>query len=248
MSTMFLSLYKDFNMDNIRIKLVREHFKLSQAKFAIQLGISQQTYANYESGKALVPDSIKQKLFVLGINLNWLVTGQGNMLLSDTTPVSYTPVQKDDEYITATGKTYPVSIPDGGLSIPILASKVSAGPGEEWLPINFREHERLPIIERFIRPYKKDLVFSAEVRGDSMTGIQLFDGDMVVAVRGYTDGEGIFVLTIDDEVYVKRLQWNPASKRIVVKSENERYEPFEIEPERITILGKVIGWLHRHPY
>ena len=232
-----------------RLKILRNSLNLSQRKIADILHIPQTTYANYESGKANIPDDLKIRLFSLfSVNLNWLVTGEGNMLLSDTTPVSYTPVQKNDEYITATGKTYPVSIPDGGLSIPILASKVSAGPGEEWLPINFRENERLPIIERFIRPYKKDLVVSAEVRGDSMTGIQLFDGDMVVAVRGYTDGEGIFVLTIDDEVYVKRLQWNPASKKIVVKSENERYEPFEIEPDRITILGKVIGWLHRHPY
>lgn len=236
-------------MVKTQLRTIRNTLKLSQQEFGKLLGIPQTTYANYENGKTNIPDDIKLKLFnEFSVNLNWLISGQGNMLLSDTTPVSYTPVQKDDEYITATGKTYPVSIPDGGLSIPILASKVSAGPGEEWLPINFRENERLPIIERFIRPYKKDLVFSAEVRGDSMTGIQLFDGDMVVAVRGYTDGEGIFVLTIDDEVYVKRLQWNPASKRIVVKSENERYEPFEIEPERITILGKVIGWLHRHPY
>ena len=236
-------------MVKTQLRTIRNTLKLSQQEFGKLLGIPQTTYANYENGKTNIPDDIKLKLFnEFSVNLNWLISGQGNMLLSDTTPVSYTPVQKDDEYITATGKTYPVSIPDGGLSIPILASKVSAGPGEEWLPINFRENERLPIIERFIRPYKKDLVFSAEVRGDSMTGIQLFDGDMVVAVRGYTDGEGIFVLTIDDEVYVKRLQWNPASKKIVVKSENERYEPFEIEPDRITILGKVIGWLHRHPY
>ena len=236
-------------MVKTQLRTIRNTLKLSQQEFGKLLGIPQTTYANYENGKTNIPDDIKLKLFnEFSVNLNWLISGQGNMLLSDTTPVSYTPVQKDDEYITASGKTYPVSIPDGGLSIPILASKVSAGPGEEWLPINFRENERLPIIERFIRPYKKDLVFSAEVRGDSMTGIQLFDGDMVVAVRGYTEGEGIFVLTIDDEVYVKRLQWNPASKRIVVKSENERYEPFEIEPDRITILGKVIGWLHRHPY
>ena len=236
-------------MVKTQLRTIRNTLKLSQQEFGKLLGIPQTTYANYENGKTNIPDDIKLKLFNdFSVNLNWLISGQGNMLLSDTTPVSYTPVQKDDEYITATGKTYPVSIPDGGLSIPILASKVSAGPGEEWLPINFRENERLPIIERFIRPYKKDLVFSAEVRGDSMTGIQLFDGDMVVAVRGYTDGEGIFVLTIDDEVYVKRPQWNPASKKIVVKSETERYEPFEIEPDRITILGKVIGWLHRHPY
>lgn len=236
-------------MVKTQLRTIRNTLKLSQQEFGKLLGIPQTTYANYENGKTNIPDDIKLKLFnEFSVNLNWLISGQGNMLLSDTTPVSYTPVQKDDEYITASGKTYPVSIPDGGLSIPILASKVSAGPGEEWLPINFRENERLPIIERFIRPYKKDLVFSAEVRGDSMTGIQLFDGDMVVAVRGYTDGEGIFVLTIDDEVYVKRLQWNPATKKIVVKSENERYDPFEVEPDRITILGKVIGWLHRHPY
>lgn len=236
-------------MVKTQLRTIRNTLKLSQQEFGKLLGIPQTTYANYENGKTNIPDDIKLKLFnEFSVNLNWLISGQGNMLLSDTTPVSYTPVQKDDEYITATGKTYPVSIPDGGLSLPILASKVSAGPGEEWLPINFRENERLPIIERFIRPYKKDLVFSAEVRGDSMTGIQLFDGDMVVAVRGYTDGEGIFVLTIDDEVYVKRLQWNPATKKIVVKSENERYDPFEVEPDRITILGKVIGWLHRHPY
>ena len=230
-----------------RLKIARQSLGYSQTQFAKLLNIAQSTYAKYELGGG-IPEKVLIVLVEKGIDLNWLFTGEGNMLLSDTTPVSYTPVQTNDEYITATGKTYPVSIPDGGLSIPILASKVSAGPGEEWLPINFRENERLPIIERFIRPYKKELVFSAEVRGDSMTGIQLFDGDMVVAVRGYTDGEGIFVLTIDDEVYVKRLQWNPASKKIVVKSENERYEPFEIEPDRITILGKVIGWLHRHPY
>ena len=236
-------------MVKTQLRTIRNTLKLSQQEFGKLLGIPQTTYANYENGKTNIPDDIKLKLFSeFSVNLNWLISGEGNMLLSDTTPVSYTPVQKDDEYITATGKTYPVSIPDGGLSIPILASKVSAGPGEEWLPVNFRENERLPVIERFIRPYKKELVFSAEVKGDSMTGIQLFDGDMVIAVKGYTEGDGIFVLTIDDEVYVKRLQWNPATKKISVKSENERYETFEVEPERITILGKVIGWLHRHPY
>lgn len=225
-----------------RLKIARQSLGYSQNQFSKLLNIAQSTYVKYEL-RGGIPEKVLIVLVEKGIELNWLFTGEGNMLLSDATPVSYTPVQKDDEYITATDKTYPVSIPDGGLSIPILASKVSAGPGEEWLPINFRENKRLPIIERFIRPYKKYLVFSAEVRGDSMTGIQLFDGDMVVAVRGYTDGEGIFVLTIDNEVYVKRLQWNPASKKIVVKSENERYEPFEIEPDRITILGKVIGGL-----
>lgn len=231
-----------------RLKLIREHSGLSQTRFAAKFGIAQSTYGQWEVGKRAIPDDFKLQLAEDGINLHWLLTGEGNMNLSENTSVSYTPVQKSDEYITASGKTYPVSIPDGGLSIPILASKVSAGPGEEWSPICFREEERLPVIERFIRPYKKEMVFAAEVKGDSMTGIQLFDGDMAIAVKGYTEGDGIFVLTIDDEVYVKRLQWNPVTKKISVMSENDRYAPFEVEPERITILGKVIGWLHRHPY
>ena len=148
-----------------RLKIARQSLGYSQNQFSKLLNIAQSTYVKYELGGG-IPEKVLIVLIEKGIDLNWLFTDEGNMLLSDATPVSYTPVQKDDEYITATGKTYPVSIPDGGLSIPILASKVSAGPGEEWLPINFRENERLPIIERFIRPYKKDLVFSAEVRGE----------------------------------------------------------------------------------
>jgi SOS-response transcriptional repressor LexA len=108
--------------------------------------------------------------------------------------------------------------------------------------------ERLPIVSRFIKPFPMNRIFAAEVRGDSMTGVQLFDGDMVFFVRGEINGDGIYVLAVDSDVYVKRVSFNPFTKQITIKSENERYEPMTVAQDRVTLLGKVIGWLHHHPY
>jgi phage repressor protein C with HTH and peptisase S24 domain len=141
-----------------------------------------------------------------------------------------------------------MEIGDGGLSIPILASKVSAGPGQEWLPEDFRTDERLPILERFIRPYSIDKIFAAEVKGDSMTGIQLFDGDFVFAVKGYIDGDGVYVIAIAGETYVKRVEQDPVDKKLRIISENTRYQPRVVDVDQVVVLGKVIGWLHHHPY
>lgn len=81
-----------------------------------------------------------------------------------------------------------------------------------------------------------------------MTGIQLFDGDMAIFVRGEVEGDGIYVITVDDEVYVKRVAFNPFDRKVTIKSENDRYDPITVDADRIILVGKVIGWLHHHPY
>nr|WP_321265229.1 S24 family peptidase [uncultured Sphaerochaeta sp.] len=152
-------------------------------------------------------------------------------------------------YFIATKKSFVAEeIPDGGLSIPIITQKLSAGPGQPWTQDDIIDGERLPIISRFIKPWNKDRVFAAEVRGDSMSGIQMFDGDMVIFVRGEVEGDGIYVITVDDEVYVKRVAFNPFDRKVTIKSENDRYDPITVDADRITLVGKVIGWLHHHPY
>ena len=70
-------------MQSERLKQIRNKLGLSQAKFGSMLKIPQTTYANYESGKALIPDNLKSELMHLGINLNWLITGEGSMYLND---------------------------------------------------------------------------------------------------------------------------------------------------------------------
>lgn len=52
---------------------------LTQAQFSKKLGITQGLYSKYETSALFLPDELKAKLFHLGINVNWLLTGTGSM-------------------------------------------------------------------------------------------------------------------------------------------------------------------------
>lgn len=233
-----------------RLKQIRLDTKSSQTSFANSFGIAQTTYGPYELGKRSIPIDLMQMLSEkYNVNLQWLITGNGDAYLDGSNVSMCDTEQKPSTtFMTPQGRAYPMGIGDGGLSIPILASKVSAGSGQEWLPEDFRTDERLPILERFIRPYSIDKIFAAEVRGDSMTGIQLFDGDFVFAVKGYIDGDGVYVIAIGGETYVKRVEQDPVDKKLRIISENTRYQPRVVDVDQVVVLGKVIGWLHHHPY
>lgn len=239
---------------NERIREVRLSIGGSQKAFGERFGIAQQTYANYETGKVAVPDAFKQQLADIGINIHWLVTGNGPMYLDSDLTVedgdgqAYSPLPiRTGSIINPNGKVATIEIGQGEILVPILAQRLSAGPGQDWLPADFSE-ERLPLLSRFIKPYNKEDVFAAEVRGDSMTGVQLFDGDIAFFVRGDVEGDGIYVISVDGEVYIKRVEMDPFEKMLTIRSENERYQPKVVDPDRVVIMGKVIGWLHHHPY
>lgn len=133
--------------------------------------------------------------------------------------------------------------------VPFVEQRVSAGPGQE--PTQVCETRRAPVPRRIAEPYNPDEILSAEVRGDSMTGVSLYDGDIVFFVRTDHLADGIHVLTIAGETFVKRLEYNPFEEQLTVLSENERYRPIVLTKdklENVRIEGKVIGWVHRHPY
>ena len=229
-------------MVSIRLKKLRDSLGYSQKKMGDLLNIAQTTYANYESGKANIPDELKIKLLKqLKLNMNWLLSGYGNMFISDNDPES------SSTFVTPSGKSYPVSSDVATYSVPILASKVSAGKGEEWLPSDY-SGESLPTLEKFFFGYPKDDIFAAKVVGDSMIGIDLLPGDYVYACHGRIEGNGLYVLTLDGETYVKRLEIDKIDRKIRIISENNHYPDKVVDPERVIILGKVIGWLHRTPY
>jgi len=234
-----------------RMKKIRTLEGNSQTSFALKFGLSQSTYAPYETGKRAVPDELKQKLAQMGINIHWLVTGEGSMFLDKDFEDNPEKVltQTSSTFITPKGKSEIVQTQKGVYSVPILTQKLSAGPGQNWVKTGYSE-ETVPILERFIRRYPKEKLCAAEVRGDSMTGVMLFDGDIVIFVREIIEGNGIYVLTLRGEVYVKRLSFNPIDETVSIISENAKYKEIEVkkEDESLMILGKVIGWYHHHPY
>ena len=148
-------------------------------------------------------------------------------------------------------KTVPASIAPNGeaIPVPILDQKVAAGPGQEIL-LSAEIVGTLPFLRRMLRGAEPAKARALEVRGDSMTGVQLFDGDIVVFVPGTLRGDGIYVLQVGDELIVKRVEFDAVSRKIIIMSENPRY-PDRVESadgQIVSVVGKVFGWVHSHPY
>lgn len=67
-----------------RIKEIRQKIFVSQSNMEDCLNLSRNTLSAYERGKAFFkPHTLQLLCNNYKININWLLTGQGNMLLSD---------------------------------------------------------------------------------------------------------------------------------------------------------------------
>lgn len=89
--------------------------------------------------------------------------------------------------------------------------------------------------------------FALTVRGDSMVGAGILDGDVVIVRSGQTADDGDVVAALlpgpaEDEATVKRLKRSRG--RVQLVPENDALEPFEMDP-RGQILGTVVAVLRR---
>jgi SOS-response transcriptional repressor LexA len=64
-----------------RLEQARKKLGFSTKKvFSERLNLAYQSYVNYEKGERSLPDEVKIGLYNLGINISWLITGQGEPL------------------------------------------------------------------------------------------------------------------------------------------------------------------------
>lgn len=73
----------------------------------------------------------------------------------------------------------------------------------------------------------------------------LDDGDAVIVDRGVTEirEDGVFVIALDGELYIKRVQRRLPDRAIIIKSDNPHYEPMVVENgdrHKLEILGRVV--------
>lgn len=89
-------------------------------------------------------------------------------------------------------------------------------------------------------------VFLLEVKGDSMIGAGIHDGDLV-AVHSQPDaldGEIVAALVDGEEATVKRLRRK--NGQVILESENPEYEPM-VFADGVELIGKVVSVLRRYP-
>ena len=88
-----------------------------------------------------------------------------------------------------------------------------------------------------------DSYFALHVRGDSMVGAGILDGDIIVVKKTPVCRNGdIVVALIEDEATVKRFYKEKGYFRLM--PENPAYEPIIVE--EVTILGKVAALVRNY--
>ena len=125
-----------------------------------------------------------------------------------------------------------------------IVGRVAAGH-----PILAEEHieDRVDLPADFFRP-RAD--FLLRVKGDSMIGAGILDGDLL-AVHNTPEARNgqVVVARVEDEVTVKRLQRHRGGARISLLPENDDYAPIEVDlrSQEFAIEGLSVGVLRRNP-
>jgi len=120
------------------------------------------------------------------------------------------------------GRGYPSNLSSAGIIYLPLVGKVAAGN-----PMLAQENisEYIPVSSSLFGAKKAD--FALKVKGDSMTGDHILDGDIIIARSQNTADNGdIVVALIGDEAVVKKIY--RSKDKVELRSSNPAYLPIEI--------------------
>lgn len=103
-------------------------------------------------------------------------------------------------------------------------------------------------IEEYIHyplPGKRQPDYALRVKGDSMIGAGIEDGDIVyMRHASWADYNGQIVAALihdQEDGTLKRIKWTTGSPKIQLTPENEDYDIIEITPNEVTICGVYMG-------
>jgi len=125
------------------------------------------------------------------------------------------------------------------IDVPRLALGASAGGGAlagEELPVGALQFSARWFREQGLEP---TMLSAIVVAGDSMEPT-LRDGDEILVDRTPRKlRDGIHVLRVDDTLLVKRIDTGRPGM-VALISDNPAYRPIELEPDRLTVIGRVV--------
>lgn len=202
---------------------IKEAYSLkSNAKLAAFLGIPPTTLSSWYSRNSFDLDLIYEKC--VDIDLNWLLTGEGSMFRKES--------EKENIPVA-----HPSDSPMEGIPLIPISAMAGAFTGEQTV----LEYE----CERFVVPTFKGAEFLISVKGSSMYP-KYNSGDIVACKRLPMDDiffqwNKVYVLDTDQGPLIKRVKPGSDKEHVLIVSDNEHYEPFELPFERIYHVALVIG-------
>lgn len=155
------------------------------------------------------------------ISPEWLLTGRGEML------------RQAESSPTAT----PATAPSEGIPLIPIEAMAGFGTGE----VQVLEYE----CDRYVVPAFKDAEFLIQVKGSSMIP-KYNSGDIVACKklpmdRLFFQWNKVYVLDTDQGALIKRVKAGSDDDHLLIVSDNQNYEPFELHKNYINSVAIVIG-------
>lgn len=226
-----------------RIIKVMNQLKIKKSQLAEILKTDVETIVDLLNGK-IDPKQIEAIALALNINHSWLIGGNGIPLPNQPDIM----LDKMDNLWEDYYDNDEIGNENAAL-IDRLDARASAGTGIENFDVEVLERISIPM--QMIYPHKPEHVKIIQVIGDSMqnNGGGFLNGDWILFLNdGNVVSDGPYVIVIDEQLFVKQLQFRPKGTILVI-SINPQYPPIEIKPEEMDgfrIIGRVIGKYRRY--
>mgnify|MGYP000866880663 CR=1 FL=1 len=218
-----------------QLKIIRKSKNMTQAEFAESLQVATATIASIENGSRDMPKNLMRSLVnKFGIDGNWLLIGKGEMFSPTSTAVA-----------------------PAHTKIPLLRQTVSCGRGQSW--------EDVDAVEDYIEPLalipsaKNAKIYAFRVRGTSMVGAGINDGDIILFDAKETDTlhDDLYVFALEGNVYCKLLKFDSIGRKISIYSvhtkelrDAELLKTLDADkPETADtfhIFGRVFAWIQEN--
>lgn len=217
-----------------RLIFLRGYLKLSQPEVATRFGIPYNSYIKYEHGSSKPGSDAIEGIARAGINTNWLLTGEGEILLADQLKAA----QAEASHSVARDPALP---PYGFVLVPRYDVAASMGNGTVIHSEQIVDH--LAFREEWVRTElsanPKNLVLISAI-GDSMEPT-LRAGDLLLIDRSDAGvkQDAIYAFATNGELRVKRMQLK-IDGSVVVKSDNPQYDS-EILTSKMAASLRIVG-------
>ena len=204
------------------IKLIEYYSNGNKSEFARKMGVSPQAINTWLSRDTFDVDIIYAKCERL--SGDWLLTGKGSMLLTDTSVPSEASATK-------------ATSPSEGIPLIPFSAMAGALAGEQTA----LDYE----CERYVVPAFKNADFLMRVQGVSMQPTYLA-GDIVACQRVplsdiFFQWNKTYVLDTSQGALIKRVKPGKDDHHILIVSDNTQYDPFELSRTSIHAIALVIG-------
>lgn len=205
-----------------RIKQFIDSEGIAVSAFEKSIGMSNASFGkSLRSGGAIGTDKLENILSVYpNLSPNWLLTGEGAMLKGEDLPVAHQ-----------------TTSPKEGIPLIPLSAMAGALTGEQTV----LEYE----CERYVVPAFNGADFLIPVKGNSMTPTYV-SGDIVACQRVpmtdlFFQWNKPYVLDTAQGALIKRIKPGSDKEHVLIVSDNEEYDPFELPYSEIHAVAMVIG-------